>query len=757
MARSGSNPAQEHHRKQHQKQVQKNKNQRLKARDERVVQTKTVQEVQDDIRSLERRGKHHPLQKSEEQKLQRLRKELKLVQEAEEKARAEAAALAQSNDHHQQQQQQLQKPLTELDDPRKSVYFDEQFNPYGAPPPGKPRLYHQRGGGVTMHIHMAVVPGQVEIPPPPPPPPPPAPPPPHSGNQYHQRPPPSPAARRHQTSSNMPLGTGNGNGNCNDNDGAQPPAFSKLREKISASEPDQADAARKPLSSEPLEAVSIRDDIPPTKHDDDDHKDTPGSGTKPPAIPALPPPSAAVQRTARRRATTATADIWASHEEVEYERLANHIDLEADDLGTATKMKKSAKNSKKKNKPPLEFHYQDMSKQVQGPFTKEQMKDWTKAGFFPPETLIKTSRNETWMPLGEVQSLQEQERQRPAPRAASAPTLQERIAALKRDQQTGGIPPVEFEEDEGASLQARIAAMKSQISQRKQQPIEVRLQDRIDALSGGTTAGDDDEQRAPRYPRHDGASKFTPHPAAADNRGGREVGMAAHPAEDVMDEAAASYPVLDESDAEAPPYYPVLVDGDDAVAPYPVDSDAMDGVTPLNNDDDTTDVGAVAPYPVVDAGHDAVSAYPVEDDEPYPGGDEDLAYPVTETYPSVEAFDDVVVDEGEGYSAVGRNLHPSMGNESVPEEYGPPKAAGPSGRTQKKTIKVDRELVAFLPSHLQTKKRKAVAPTPHSSASTTVGKITKLEQQTMAASTKIRNTDDEDDYKKFMQEIDGLE
>merc|ERR1712183_58951 len=74
--------------------------------------------------------------------------------------------------NQQQQQKRQKRPLTKLGDPRKSVYYDERLNPYGAPPPGKPRLYHRRWGGVTLNPHEAVVPGEEHVPPPPPPPPP---------------------------------------------------------------------------------------------------------------------------------------------------------------------------------------------------------------------------------------------------------------------------------------------------------------------------------------------------------------------------------------------------------------------------------------------------------------------------------------------------------------------------------------------------------------------------------------------------------
>ena len=161
MGKRDSNPVQDHHRQQRVKEIKKNKQQRIKARDERVIETKSLKEVEQEIEKLKKRKS---LQWGETQKLQRLEKELKLLQQA----------AKQNPKPNLQHTSTTAKPLTELDDPRKSVYYDERLNPFGAPPPGKPRLYHQRGGGVTMDITLAVVPGEgpPSLPPPPPPPPP---------------------------------------------------------------------------------------------------------------------------------------------------------------------------------------------------------------------------------------------------------------------------------------------------------------------------------------------------------------------------------------------------------------------------------------------------------------------------------------------------------------------------------------------------------------------------------------------------------
>ena len=250
MARS-ENPIDVHRRKERKKELQKNKAARINARDERVKKEKSMQEVKDAIRNLEKRKAH--LSHSEKQKLERLHKELKLVREAQQERRDLPV--------------QTQQPLTELDDPRKSVYWDEQLNPYGAPPPGKPRLYHKRGGGVTMDMQLAVVPGQEdEI----------------MEKEERVREPP-----KRELS---------------------PPPWHNVPQ------PPPPNHAPPPLP--PPKKVPPPPPPPPL----------PKEAPPPASVPSLPPPSKAVQRMKRKRGLE--ADIWASSEEVEYHREHDQMDLE---------------------------------------------------------------------------------------------------------------------------------------------------------------------------------------------------------------------------------------------------------------------------------------------------------------------------------------------------------------------------------------------------------------------------------------------
>jgi hypothetical protein len=75
----------------------------------------------------------------------------------------------------------------------------------------------------------------------------------------------------------------------------------------------------------------------------------------------------------------------------------------------------------------------------------------------------------------------------------------------------------------------------------------------------------------------------------------------------------------------------------------------------------------------------------------------------------------------------------------------------------KKTIKVDKALVAFLPSHLQNKKRKAADPSSSTKTSTNAKKKIKPSFDTTVTKGKEKASGTDDgDYDKFMEEIDGL-
>ncbi|KAL3776581.1 hypothetical protein HJC23_008053, partial [Cyclotella cryptica] len=166
------------------KELKKNKTTRIAARDAKVAATRSVDEIQAEISALERRrdrfgkGGHDGddggggnddtkggLDSIQIKKLERLRKELKIVQ-AESSKRAELAAQQRIEEEKARlaSMRTLEgvKALNEskysLAERYASVYYDPVMNPYGVPPPGQPKLFYGRDGGTTMDLGQAVVP-----------------------------------------------------------------------------------------------------------------------------------------------------------------------------------------------------------------------------------------------------------------------------------------------------------------------------------------------------------------------------------------------------------------------------------------------------------------------------------------------------------------------------------------------------------------------------------------------------------------------
>ena len=70
------NPMEAHRRKQQKKELQKNKEKRIRDRDERVKETKSVKEVKQEIATLERRNKGQLQQHAVKSKLDRMHQAL---------------------------------------------------------------------------------------------------------------------------------------------------------------------------------------------------------------------------------------------------------------------------------------------------------------------------------------------------------------------------------------------------------------------------------------------------------------------------------------------------------------------------------------------------------------------------------------------------------------------------------------------------------------------------------------------------------
>lgn len=376
-----ANPITQYHREQRKKEVKKNKTQRIKARDERVAETQTVASVKAAIAVLEKKKKlkEGHLDNSECRTLERLQKEFKIVTEKQEQDRQKAAATRLDGSAKRiSQAEALQKREEELYghiDPTLSVYYHPSLNPYGAPPPGKPRMWISRMGGTTMDPSLAGMPGETvsqTIPPP-------IPPPPLQSPQPIFRLGPPESTQNHEALN------------------------AKQSKKNSAVEDNKKVGKSSHLDAEATSDIGV---LPPQSAK---NLDIP---------PPLPKPSEAVQRGKKSR--TLKMDIWASNDEMQYYQYDQDIPDSSNTtsqtpLKSQWKLKKPVKKDfdisdpccpageqygeyrgdipsadvkqvikkKKKNKEILVdlWYYKDNHNgNIQGPYTSAQMLQWVSAG-----------------------------------------------------------------------------------------------------------------------------------------------------------------------------------------------------------------------------------------------------------------------------------------------------------------------------------------------------------------------------------------
>jgi len=399
-----SNPAERYHKEQRKKALKKNKIQRIKQRDERVAATETSSTIRSEIDALERKREKRQgyLDTADIRKLERLQKELKIVLKAEE----DRQKLQKEDDERLSSEQQQQHSYYG-DDPTTSYYYHPTLNPYGAPPPGRPMMWHCKFGGTTMDIRMAGFPCDPKqpselgstIPPPtvatklecrtvpqqPPPTAPPLPPPsiPHPRESNKVIPPPPP-----------PLPKGKP---------PQQPTHSK-------------DAPQPRVKDSISDTPSIPEPVKPRLN----------------GLPQLPEPSLAVRRGKKSRSLQ--ADIWATTDELVYEgqqQLTTTTTTEEEEPIRRTNQETTHQQQKRKrsnkdydindpccpagenysdyrgdvvpnnsNKLVNRWYYKDStSGTVQGPFTSEQMIQWKDAGFFPLHTPMRNGETGTFRAL----------------------------------------------------------------------------------------------------------------------------------------------------------------------------------------------------------------------------------------------------------------------------------------------------------------------------------------------------------------------
>jgi len=663
-------------RQERKKELSKQKKARIAARDEHVKEHKTIAEINTAMANLERRkNKNH----GETMKLQRLQKELKLVKEAT-KNRPKKASL------------QPKKPLTELDDPRKSVYYDERMNPFGAPPPGRPRLYHRRGGGTTMDVKEAIVPGLEE-------------------EKLRQQ-----QAEQPQYIQEY---------------GKDGTAIISDAPKLVPSEIPQQQKVPPPPPPPPPQQQKQQQTIPPPPPPPPlPTEPAPPASIIPKEPPSLPNPSSSVARTGKRKKRKLAADIWASTEEVEYERVHSGIDLEQADAAKAA----------------INWYYYDNYNVLQGPFTAVQMEEWK--GYFRPHTLVRRGPKGKFVPMSSIPSFlvpsedndtassvavesnprvnnhrrkekkqqQEQYQQQEGKEMDGIASQQEggnddddddsvqaRIERLRQLEQREEKEGREEDNDDDDSVQARINALRGDNTAAKEGEDERKdntnntIQSRIDSLRQQHQQANDDENdddtdsvQARTQALRDDNDSSTKDDNKTDNDEDiqariealrRDTTKATHsnevPPGPIMGNIPA-YPVLDNDE---PPAYPIM-DNDDPPA-YPT----MD-----NDEPPAYPIGDDAAYPVDEYENAASAAYPMDDGIAYPT---DVSYPVTDAYP----IDDDDDGGGDQTAAAAYPLPPPV----IPDDVIPGNDA--SQEKKKKVVKIDKAIVGFLPSHLQKKRK----------------------------------------------------
>jgi GYF domain/mRNA biogenesis factor/WW domain binding protein 11 len=645
------------HKQQHKKQVLKNKEARIAARDERVVHEKTIPQVRDEIRKLERQYKQaelrpHPIQS----KLDRLNKELKLLQKA-----AEAKVKDESSKQAPQRTatasySNANSNYVELDNPAVSVYFDAVLNPYGAPPPGQPRHYHRRGGGTTTNLAEACTLEEQFLPPPPPPPPP-----------KPSTAAPTPQSQRHDNGKEYPSSR-------NQSSSAPRLQQSTWRNQKRSDHPD-GPSSRNEVANRNMPAAANTARVDPSR---------------PPTLPA---PSAAVQRAGK-----SVVDIWASTEEVAYEAKVSCLALEG--VGTAVVLPAQSStvvatttavvppvvpttvvSTKKTSKA---WYYQDLSGTVQGPYSMAEMRAWVQAGFFPHSTLTARHATGPWQALQHVPALLVHGHDGAAVASSSdSPTrdtvessVSDRIAALR---QSAAATPSDVDApplSSSSSVQDRIAALRSSSLVPSEQnendnppfgtsesghPLS-SVQDRIAALHHAAENGIETSTESSVAERIAALRAHVPEREPAE----QQVGITS-----TVDQFADSL-------VPPPPPPPLYNSNDESVAPYLIAHDE-------------SAISFSAP--------NAELAYPIEDgDIPYPVDEEEEDDEgVTGAYDTADLFfleNDSSEQDIPSLPAADENIQ----SDKVGELPSPPQ----------KKIKVDKSLVALLPSQLQ--KRKSAVP-----------------------------------------------
>jgi GYF domain len=412
--------------------------------------------------------------------------------------------------------------------------------------------------------------------------------------------------------------------------------------------------------------------------------------------PALPPPSAAVQRAGK-----SVVDIWASNEEVDYEATVSSVSLEGVGTAAAAAVPSSSTTTtavanltavpppvpitvaSTKETTSTAWYYQDLSGTVQGPYSMAEMQAWVQAGFFPHSTLTARHATGPWQPLQNVPALLlhgdngdaaaaplgDSHTRSTSPKTES--TVADRIAALRQSSVAPSVTPSDVDASTvSSSVQDRIAALRSSLALSEQSendnpPFESSengnplssVQDRIATLRRATEHDSDTRTESSV------AERIAALRAQVQERepAGKEAGN---------DSIEDQFP-----DSMAPPPPPPLPNvNDESVAPYLIVHDE-------------SAISFSAP--------NAELAYPIDDgDIPYPiDEEEDDDEGVTGAYDAADSF--YLADESS------EQVLPSL---STADGSNQSDKVGELPSPPHKKIKVDKSLVALLPSQLRKRK-----------------------------------------------------
>jgi len=459
MAKS-QNPIDQHRRAQRKKELARNKTKRISFRDAKVAATQSLKSVQSEIKSLERKQKYQEghLDSKDTKKLERLRKELKIVITAEEKRKKEEEVLKRKLHEEGKKHLGTKEGVNEWNEEKfgslakSSVYYDPTMNPYGAPPPGKPKMYWAIGGGKTIDPRLAFIPKELR-----------------DNND------PADGVVN-------PLKQENGKTTSDNSKEVQSQQSKALSDGLSQLSPLQPSVTSQEINSPhsiqpspsslsehsllphsvhlpphtPYSAHLPPPPLPPPLHTPLIPSHTPKfihsvqntiASTHLP--PSPPKPSQAVQRFMKKKSKRNTkcllADVWASNEELKYESCSNLPALaqqeksamynnhhrpkkdtkfinkeqsENDPLCPSVESYSDYRNhahiskpahlmKSSKLRPPQKktsnmdmWHYRDIAGNIQGPYPSHQMIAWKEAGFFLFDTLVCKVGNSDFVSIG---------------------------------------------------------------------------------------------------------------------------------------------------------------------------------------------------------------------------------------------------------------------------------------------------------------------------------------------------------------------